>query len=118
MDIIHDLNRKKKKSEHTSARLSQGKATGSLKDDEYMLNGEIIKMAPDLKDLPEFNCDDPASQAWTEASEQRFKDKYGKITHEEMCRLIEIQKHLRQENPDLTPKIAANLAWDRFQQQK
>lgn len=95
--------KKRKESEHGSEKSIQGNRTGASKkrrlaDDEIEVNGEIIKMAEDLKDLPEIDYDDPEVKEWMAEEQARSIRLYGRMTSEEVeymyARRLELQKVL------------------------
>lgn len=83
-----------------------------------MLSGEKIKIADDLRNLPEFDWDDPKNQKWAQEEEQRFKDVYGRISHEEIFQLADLRKKIHTNNPSLSSKEAAKLALKQFKNNK
>lgn len=81
-------------------------------------NGEIIEMPDDIKNLPEFDCDDPDTQVWVRKEEEQNIKKYGKLTTEQMNQIYKIKCQLLNDNPSLDPKKAFDLAWEKAFQKK
>jgi tRNA U55 pseudouridine synthase TruB len=71
------------------AKQSRDNTTTSSKSDGYMLNGEWIEMASDLKDLPEIDYNDPDVQKWREETQAEWKKKNPNLTHEELIKSVE-----------------------------
>lgn len=72
--------------------------------DTYTLDdGRVVQMAPDLKDLPEFDWDDPDQKKWAEEQLEKWRKKEPNLTSEELDRrvdaLLESEKELRKKSP-------------------
>ena len=89
MDTIRDQKQKKKESEPTLEKQSQDNITKDLGDKFYYLNGELIEIADDLLDLPEFDYDNPEMKAWMDEEDAEFRRKFPNLTHEEAGKKID-----------------------------
>ena len=103
MDIIRNQKSEKKKSARTSEKLSRDNTDPKINDDTYTLDdGRTIEMAPDLKNLPEFDWDDPQQRKWAEEQLEKWKKKNPKLTQEEVDRrideILESEKELRKKS--------------------
>lgn len=86
MDITRDLKKRKRKSECGLLTPVPGKPIQSSIDEENKImleNGEMIEIPADIKNLPEFDWDDPNTQAWVKKEEEQNIKKYGKLTTEQ-----------------------------------
>lgn len=67
-----------------------------------MDDGRIVTMAPDLKDLPEFDWDNPERRKWAEDQMKKWQEKEPNLTREELDRrndaLLEKHKELRKKS--------------------
>lgn len=79
----------------------------------FYVDGKAFKMPPDLKDLPEFDWDDPENQKMMKAEEEARIKKYGKLTCKQMDRICEAKETLLNEDLTLSRKKAFDLAWER-----
>ena len=103
MDITRNQRLEKKKSARTSEKRSRGNTAQKTNDNTYTLDdGRIVKMAPDLKDLPEFDWDDPEQKKWAEEQLEKWRKKEPNLTSEELDRrvdaLLESEKELRKKS--------------------
>jgi len=83
MDITIDPKRKRRKSGHTSEKSVQDKPieNSNLKDnDMFYVDEKAYKMPPDLKNLPEFDWNNPENQKILKTEEEVRIKKYGKLT--------------------------------------
>jgi len=114
MDIIRNQKRKKKEFERTSETPSQGKHTENIiKKDRVItaiLNGEIIRMSNNLKDLSEIDYDDAKVQKWVAKQDEKWKKKYKGFTHQDIFDFVDLRKVLQEQNPNFTSKQAATIA--------
>lgn len=66
-------------------------------------DGRVVTMAPDLKDLPEFDWDNPDQKKWAEEQLEKWRRKEPTLTSEELDRrvdaLLESEKELRKKSP-------------------
>ncbi len=60
-------------------------------------------MAPDLKDLLEFDWDDPPQRKWAEDQMKKWQKKHPNLTQEEIDqridKILESEKELRKKSP-------------------
>ncbi|MEK7790056.1 MAG: hypothetical protein AAB309_00335 [Deltaproteobacteria bacterium] len=86
----------------------------SIKDDEmFYVGGKAYKMPSDLKDLPEFDWNDPENQKMLKAEEEAQIKKYGKLTCKQMDQICETKAILLKEDSALPRKKAFDLAWEK-----
>ena len=74
-----------------------------LNEDELIIHkGKIIAMPADLRDLPEFDWDDPEQKKWAEEQLEKWRKKEPNLTSEELDRrvdaLLESEKELRKKS--------------------
>ena len=81
-------------------------------------NGEMIEIPDDVKNLPEFDWDNPKNQEWLAKEEEQNIRRYGKLTTEQMNQIYKIKCHLLENNPSLDPKKAFDLAWEKVLKKK
>lgn len=87
MDFTRNRKLGKKRSARTSEKPSQDNINPIISEDEYTLDdGRVVKMAPDLKDLPEFDWDDPKQRKWAEDLLEKWRKKEPNLTSEELDR--------------------------------
>ena len=103
MDITRDRKLEKKKSARTSGKSSRDNTDQRIDNDMYTLeDGRTVKMAPDLKDLPEFDWDDPKQKKWAEDQMEKWQKKHPNLTREELDRrideILESEKELRKKS--------------------
>lgn len=93
MDISQDPNKKKKGSELDSERSSQDSLISDSRNadplDTIEIDGQVIRVADDLKGLPEFDYDDPENKKWIEEEDAAFRRRHPHLTYEEATRNIE-----------------------------
>lgn len=81
-----------------------------LADDEIEVDGKILKMPDDLKDLPEMDYDDPAVKKQIAAEDAERIRKYGRLTCEEAeymyARRLELQKTITDKSVEELNKMA------------
>lgn len=93
MDTIQEANKKRKRLESGLEKSSPVRPiTDSKKDelseDEIEVNGKIIKMADDLKSLPEIDYQDPKIKKQLEQEDAEFCKRHPNLTYEEAERMI------------------------------
>ena|SRR3989338_3871121 len=116
MDITIDPKRKRRKSGHTSEKSVQDKPieNSNLKDnDMFYVDEKAYKMPPDLKNLPEFDWNNPENQKILKTEEEVRIKKYGKLTCKQMDQICEIKEILLKEDSALPRKRAFDLAWEK-----
>ena len=116
MDTIRIQKSKRRKLGHTSAKLARGKAIEDIKkydDDTFTVNGKIYKMPADLKNLPEFDWDDPENQKMVQREEEERIKKYGRLTCEQLDQICLVKEEILKDNPKLQRKKAFDLAWEK-----
>ena len=112
MDTTQDLRKKKKESEPTSEKPSR--ARPALRTDEYVVNDEVVKMAPDLAGLPEFDWESPDAQGWINAEDQRLRTKFAGMNSEDLDAYLGIRKQILEQNPGLSLVEAGTKALEAF----
>ncbi len=103
MDTTRDQKSEKKRSARTSEKSSHDNTDQKINDVSYTLDdGRVVKMAPDLKDLPEFDWDDPNQKKWAEEQLEKWRKKHPTLTQEEMDRkideMLEAEKEVRKKS--------------------
>ena len=87
MDITRHRKLGKARLARTLAKQSQDNTNPIISDDEYTLDdGRVVKMAPDLKNMPEFDWDDPDQKKWAEGLLEKWRKKEPNLTSEELDR--------------------------------
>jgi hypothetical protein len=103
MDITRDRKLEKKKSARTSEKSSRDNTDQQIDHDTYTLeDGRTVKMAPDLKDLPEFDWDDPQQKKWAEDQMEKWQKRHPNLTQAELDHkideILESEKELRKKS--------------------
>lgn len=91
MDTIQNRKLKKRDYEHGLEKSSLDSITTDLENDEdfsVIVDGKVITMAPDLKDLPEIDYDDPDVQKWLKEEDEKFREKFPNLTHAEVMEKV------------------------------
>lgn len=73
-------------------RSSQGRPTENSKSpdpDNIEINGEVFKMAPDLKGLPEIDEEDPEIKKILNEEDEAFQKRNPNLTYDEATKIIE-----------------------------
>ncbi len=87
MDTTKDRKRKNDELELGLQKSSHANTTDDLESDDLgdtiVLNGEVIQVAPDLKNLPEIDETDPEVQKWMAEEEKKYREKFPNITRQE-----------------------------------
>ncbi|MBI4042448.1 MAG: hypothetical protein HY391_03120 [Deltaproteobacteria bacterium] len=87
MVTTQNQKRKSAKPELGLQKSSHANTIGDLESDDLsdtiLLNGEVIQVAPDLKDLPEIDETDPEVQKWMEEEDKKYREKFPNITRQE-----------------------------------
>lgn len=104
MDITQNQKSEKKKLARTSEKRSRDSTAPKINGDTYTLDdGRVVTIAPDLKDLPEFDWDNPDQKKWAEKQLEKWRRKEPNLTSEELNRrvnaLLESEKELRKKSP-------------------
>src|SRR3989338_10336335 len=96
MDITRDLKKRRGKLEHGLEKPSQDKRTQINKENKIMLeNGEIIEILQDIKNLQEFDWDDPKNQEWIRELDEKNIKRYGKLSVEQMEKIYQAKLNLQ-----------------------
>ena len=102
MDITIDRKRGKKKSVATSEMQSKDNTNQKIKDDEYMIEGRLVKTPPESKEVLELSDEDPGLLKWMDEKQEQWRKKHPNLTQEELDRrideIIESEKELRKKS--------------------
>ena len=79
----------------------------------FYVDEKAYKMPPDLKNLPEFDWNNPENQKILKTEEEVRIKKYGKLTCKQMDQICEIKEILLKEDSALPRKRAFDLDWEK-----
>ena len=102
--MVTTINRRrgKKQSERISDISSKDNLDQKINDDEYVVDGRIVKTPPESKEVLEMADDDPRILKMMENDLKRWKKKYPNVTREEIDRkldeMLASEKELRKKS--------------------
>ena len=108
MDTTIGPKKERRESEPTLEKPSPGKHV--LKEGEYLVDGKVTLVAPDLKELEEFDWDAPENGEWIESENRRLRDKFHGMDLKKLDEMMSIREEIRRCNPNLSMKDATELA--------
>ncbi|MBI4041364.1 MAG: hypothetical protein HY390_05820 [Deltaproteobacteria bacterium] len=92
----------KKKSEAISETLSKDNTDQKINDNEYIIEGRVVKTPPESKEVLEMADDDPRILKMMENNLKKWKKKYPNVTREEIDRkldeMLASEKELRKKS--------------------
>ena len=103
MDTTFNRKLGKKKSARTLETQSKDNTNRKIKDDEYIIEGRIVKTPPESKEVLELSDDDPGLLKWMAEKEEEWRKRHPNLTREELDRrideIVESEKELRKKSP-------------------
>ena len=103
MDTTINRRLEKKKSGRTSETQSKGNTNQKIKDDEYIVEGRIVKTPPESKEVLELSDEDPGLLKWMDEKQEQWRKKHPNLTQEELDqridKILESEKELRKKSP-------------------
>lgn len=102
MDITRVQRKGKKRLEQGLGKQSQDKHIGDLERNSFS----------------EADYNDPLVKQWCEEVDQKFQEKFGRITHEELFKIQDLVTKIRKENPLLKFNEAVDIVLEQISFQK
>jgi hypothetical protein len=115
MDTTQNQKRKKSESWRGSEKPSQDKQTrqkSNLDSETITVRGEKVTLPPDIKNLQEFDWDDPKNKKWIKEQDKKTVERYGRLSTEQMESIYKAKLRLLSQSPALDEKRAFDLAWE------